>query len=145
MFLGSYKVKFRQKNRIAFPAKFRGKTGDVLYLTNWFEESILILGKEQWELFTKSLMGENTFLLSEVRELERFIFGGTFEVTLDREGRFVLPSLLKEHARVEDEAVFVGGAWYISMWDSKRYENYQGINRVQIKDKAMQAYKLLKK
>lgn len=145
MFLGTFNVKVRDKNRIAFPAKFRELTGDTLFITNWFENSLLLLSSKDWEIFTSNLFKENSFLLSQVRDLERYIYGGTFEVKLDKEGRFVLPPSLKKHAKIERDAVFVGGAWYISLWNSIVYENYQELNQLQIRDKAEKAYQQLRK
>lgn len=144
MFLGSYTVSVREKNRVAFPKKFREITGDSLFFTNWFENSILILSKIDWEKFTTKLLRENSFLLPQVRDIERFIYGGTFEIQLDSEGRFVVPQYLKEHAKLGSEAQFVGGAWYISLWDKKLYESYRDLNQIQIKEKAIKAYRELK-
>ena len=144
MFLGSFTVKVREKNRIAFPAKFREQTGDTLFITNWFEKSLLILSKKDWEKIIEDILEEGSFLVSEVRDLERFIFGGTFEVELDKEGRFVLPPALKEHIGLQKEAIFIGGAWYISLWDLTHYESYREINNLQIKDRATSVYKRIK-
>ncbi len=143
MFLGSYNVKLREKNRISFPAKFRELTGDSLFITNWFENSLLILGKEEWEKFTSNIFSQNTFLLSQVRDLERFIYGGTFEVNLDAEGRFVIPPFLKEHAKIGKEAIFVGGLWHISLWDVELYSSYRDLSSIQIKDTAEKVYQKL--
>lgn len=137
-------MRLREKNRIAFPVKFREITGDSLFITNWFENSLLILPRTDWELFNKKLFKENSFLLPQVRDLERFIFGGTFEIELDREGRFILPIFLKEHAKIQKEVQFVGGAWYISLWDKQLYQSYRDMTQIQLKDKAIEAYKQLK-
>jgi MraZ protein len=143
MFLGSYNVRLRDKNRISFPSKFRELTGDSLFITNWFENSLLILGKNDWEKFTTNIFKENSFLLPQVRDLERYIYGGTFEVRLDTEGRFVIPPFLKDHAKIGKNAVFVGGLWHISLWDEEVYNSYRDLNQIQIKDTAEKAYQKL--
>lgn len=143
MFLGSYKVRLRAKNRIAFPAKLRDLTGDTLFITNWFENSLIVLPKKDWENLTKDLFSEKSYLLPEVRELERFIMGGTFELNLDSEGRFILPSDLLKYAKIKDEVVFVGGMWYIQIWDQKLYESYRDLNKLQIKNNATIVYEKL--
>jgi len=145
MFLGSYSVKLRDKNRISFPSKFRELTGDSLFITNWFENSLLVLGKNEWEKFTTNIFKENSFLLSEVRDLERYIYGGTFEVELDSEGRFVIPPFLKEHAKIEKNAIFVGGLWHISLWDEEIYNSYRALNQIQIRTTAEKAYQKITK
>jgi len=145
MFLGSYSVKLRDKNRISFPSKFRELTGDSLFITNWFENSLLVLGKNEWEKFTTNIFKENSFLLSEVRDLERYIYGGTFEVELDSEGRFVIPPFLKEHAKIGKNAIFVGGLWHISLWDEEIYNSYRALNQIQIRTTAEKAYQKITK
>lgn len=144
MYLGTYTARLRDKNRIAFPAKLKILTGDTLYITNWFENSLIVLPKTGWEKLTRELFPKRGYLLPEVRDLERFILGGTFEVTLDEEGRFILPRNLLDHAKIGNEVVFVGGMWYIQLWDGKLYESYRGLNLLQIKNKAKDAYNTLK-
>lgn len=144
MYIGNYEVRLRAKNRLAFPSKFRKLTGDTLYITNWFEDSLIILSKKEWEKLTTDLLSVNSYLIPDVRDLERFIFGGSFEVNLDIEGRFVLPEYLKNYAKIDKEAVFIGGMWYISLWDLNKYESYRDMSRIQIKDKALRAYEKLK-
>ncbi|MDO8269267.1 MAG: hypothetical protein Q7T54_01185 [Candidatus Levybacteria bacterium] len=144
MFLGVHKVQVRAKNRIAFPAKLRKQTGDLLFVTNWFENSLLVLPKAKWDIVIKEVFDKASFLLPEVRDLDRFIFGGTFEVELDQEGRFILPKYLKEYAKIKKNAVFVGGMWYIQLWDEKLFENHRIMNQLQIKQKAISLFKILK-
>ena len=87
------------------------------------------------EIFEKA-----SFLLPEVRDLDRFIYGGTYEVELDGEARFVLPAYLKEYAKIREEVVITGGAWYISIWDKARFESYRALNTLQVKEKAIKVF-----
>src|SRR5690349_8792737 len=112
MFLGIYEVRLRAKNRIAFPAKLRKATGDKLVLTNWFENRLMILSQKEWELLIKNVFEKASFLSKEIRDLDTFIFNGSFEVELDNEGRFVLPSYLKEYAKITKDVIITGGMWY---------------------------------
>jgi len=144
MFSGVYNVSVRAKNRIAFPAKFRSQTGDKLLITNWFEKSLLVLPKEKWEELVKEIFKKGSFLLPEVRDLDRFIYGGTFEVELDGEGRFVLPRYLKEYALIGKNAVFVGGMWYIELWDEMVFENHRALNQLQVSKKAEKVFETFK-
>ena len=140
MFLGIFTVRVRAKNRIAFPSKFRKQTGSTLFITNWFENSLLVLPKDKWEKLVGDVFEKASFLLPEVRDLDRFIYGGTFEVYLDDEGRFVLPKYLKEYAKIKDNVVFSGGMWYIQLWDRTLFENYRGISNITVRDKAIKVF-----
>lgn len=140
MYFGLYTVRLRAKNRLAFPARFTKETGKTLFITNWFENSLLVLPKDKWEELVGQIFEKATFLLPEVRDLDRFIYGGTYEVELDGEARFVLPASLKEYAHIENEVVIFGGAWYISIWDKARFESYRALTTMQVKDKAIKVF-----
>lgn len=140
MFIGLYEVRLRAKNRIAFPARLRKITGDKLTLTNWFDNSIIALPTKDWEILVKDIFEKASLLLPETRDLDRFIYGGTFEVELDSEGRFVLPGYLKEYAHIQEEIVITGGYWHITMWDGRTFESYRDLNKLQVKDKATKVF-----
>lgn len=140
MYIGLYSVRLRAKNRLAFPAKFTKITGNSLFITNWFEDSLLVLPKEKWKELVNEIFDKASFLLPEVRDLDRFIYGGTYEVELDGEARFVLPASLKEYAHIEEEVIITGGAWYISIWDKARFESYRALASIQVKDKAIKVF-----
>lgn len=140
MYFGLYSVRLRAKNRLAFPAKLKKETGNTLLVTNWFENSLLVLPKKEWEALVTEIFEKASFLLPEVRDLDRFIYGGTYEVELDGEARFVLPAYLKEYAKIREEVVRTGGAWYISIWDKARFESYRALNTLQVKEKAIKVF-----
>lgn len=140
MYFGLYTVRLRAKNRLAFPAKLKRETGNTLLVTNWFENSLLVLPKREWEALVTEIFEKASFLLPEVRDLDRFIYGGTYEVELDGEARFVLPAYLKEYAKIQEEVVIAGGAWYISIWDKACFESYRALNTLQVKEKAVKVF-----
>jgi len=144
MYVGCYKSLCRGKNRIAFPARLRKQTGDSLYITNWFEQSLMILPKSAWEKLIQETFNGASFLTPEARDLDRFIFGGSYEVELDREGRFVLPAYLKEYSRISKDVIFTGGMWYIQLWDLKAFEDMRALTAMQIKNKAVTIFENLK-
>jgi MraZ protein len=145
MYFGLYTVRLRAKNRLAFPAKLKKETGNTLLITNWFENSLLVLPKNEWEQLVKDIFEKASFLLPDVRDLDRFIYGGTYEVELDGEARFVLPAYLKEYAQIKDEVVITGGAWYITLWDKAHFEAYRALNTMQVKDKAVKVFENITK
>lgn len=140
MFVGRYTSKCKDKNRIVFPQKFKIETGNSLLITNWFENSLMILPNTLWEEVVEGIFKDTSLLLPDVREMDRFIFGGTYNIELDAEGRFVLPLFLKEHAKINRDVIFIGGMWYIQLWDESIFENYQTLISLQIKEKAIRVF-----
>lgn len=123
MYLGRFEVQVEAKNRVAFPSRFRDEIGKNLLIANWFEQSIIILKKNDVEGFLTEVRNKSV-LDRDVRDIERFIFGGMEEVTLDKQGRFVVPAFLRTHAQIKKKVTFIGAQRHIELWDTDIWENY---------------------
>jgi len=55
------------------------------------------------------------------RSYNRRLFGGAYEASLDKMGRILIPSFLRDYAGVTDEAVVVGLNTYIEVWNPERW------------------------
>lgn len=145
MYLGQYDARIGEKNRVAFPKKFRELAGSTLIITNWFENALAIFAKNFWETLAREHLQVDSFLVPDARELTRFIFAGASELMLDDQGRFILPEHLKQYGRIEKDAVFIGVGNYIELWDEALWGNYRGFTRVQIKELARRVAEYPKK
>ncbi|MBU3934336.1 MAG: division/cell wall cluster transcriptional repressor MraZ, partial [Candidatus Omnitrophica bacterium] len=54
----------------------------------------------------------------------RLYFSGACEITLDRQGRVLIPRYLKEYAGIERQVVVVGIANRIEIWSQKRWKEF---------------------
>lgn len=140
MYLGFYTSKCTHKNQLTFPSKLKEKTGKRLLITNWFENSLIILPEEKGEAILNKAIENASSLLPEARDLTRFLYGNAVTVELDSKNRFVLPRGLREYARILHEAVFLGVNERIEIWDRKVYENYGKIREIQIRETAINHY-----
>lgn len=62
---------------------------------------------------------------SEERDaFETMIFGGSFQLAFDKEGRVSLPDELIEHAGFDSQICFVGKGEVFEMWNLEEFENY---------------------
>ncbi|MBN1169200.1 hypothetical protein JXA63_04900 [Candidatus Woesebacteria bacterium] len=128
MLIGQYKSKLTDKDRISVPKKIREELGDDLVLARWYENCLILVSKEGWENLLERLTGGKGLITSPVRDIDRFILASGFEVELDSQGRFVLPELLKEHASIEVEAVFLALGDRVEIWSAdKWFEQEQNI------------------
>ncbi len=125
MLIGQYEGKIGAKNRIAFPKKFREVLGDSLIITLGYENSLIIVSEKNWKSLLEGTEGR-PFIQSETRETQRFLLGGASNVTVDNKGRFIIPSYLREFAKIEDEIIFLGLSRYVEIWDKKRWIEYRG-------------------
>ena len=58
------------------------------------------------------------------RAFQRFLFGTAFEIELDRQGRLVVPAVLREWAGLEGEAVVIGSRDHLELWAPARWSAY---------------------
>lgn len=124
MLLGQYVGKVGLKGRIAFPKKFREILGDKLIITVGYENSLIVVSQQSWKALLEGTEGK-PFTVEPARQTQRFILGGASNIIIDSKGRFILPSYLREYAKIADEIIFVGLSRYVEIWDKKRWEVYR--------------------
>lgn len=126
MIIGEYRQKLTERNRIAFPSKFREVLGNKLIVSKGYEGCLLVMSPDQWNaLVSDSISGP--FVSGLVRDSARFLFGSATEIELDSQGRFVIPQYLMEYSNFSSEGVFLGlgrwvELWSLSEWDKKKKE-----------------------
>lgn len=124
MYLGQYESTCSAKNQVYYPSKLKAETGSELFITNWFEYSLLVLPYKDGERVTGLLSNEAVTLLPEGRRLQRYLYSNASKVKVNEEGRFTLPQHLKEHALIQKEIVFRGVGDRIELWSRESYERY---------------------
>lgn len=123
MLIGQYGATIGDKNRIAFPKKFKDELGNKLIITQGFEGSLIVVSQDSWKSLLEGTEGMPLTNFS-TRETQRFLLGTATEVHLDEKGRFVLPIHLKEYGNLSDEIVFLGISRYVEIWDKKKWEEH---------------------
>ena len=71
--------------------------------------------------------------MSSIRKIKRFFISGAQEVEVDKQGRILLPSVLREHASLEKDVVFAGVGGHVEIWDKSRWDEisaYDDINDI---------------
>ena len=120
MFMGEYNHTIDSKGRIIVPSKFREALGDTFVLTCGLDGCLFVYPNSEWESFlTKlsSLPGSK-----EARQLQRYFLAGATECEVDKQGRILIPTKLRNAAKLEKEVVFVGILSKIEIWSKERWE-----------------------
>jgi len=128
MLIGQYSSKLTDKNRIAVPKKIRDEVGDEMVIAKWYEGCLVLVSKEKWQNLINRLVGFGKIIISPVRDIDRFIMASAFEVSLDRQGRFVLPEELRKYANVLDEVVFIGLGDRVEIWAIEAWSKLEEIS-----------------
>ena len=116
MFMGEYSHTIDAKGRIIVPVKFRESLGDNFVVTKGLDNSLLVSTKAYLQMFEEKL---RTLPLTnkDARKFTRFFLAGAAEMEVDKQGRILIPSVLREFAALEKDVVFVGVGSRIEIWN----------------------------
>ena len=121
MLIGSFKNNIGDKNRVAFPIKFKNELGSSLIVTKGYENCLIIVDKSKFSGLMNSIK-DVPFVNSGLRDTKRFLIGSAQEIELDKQGRFVIPPDLKKYASLGNECVFIGLVDWIELWDKSIWD-----------------------
>ncbi len=125
MFRGINAIHIDEKGRLAIPTGYRealGGEGSSLVVTIDTEETCLLLYvREQWQMIEDRLQQLPSFNAA-ARRIQRLLMGHATDVTLDKQGRFLLPPLLREYAQLEKRVVMIGQGNKFEVWDDALWQ-----------------------
>ena len=121
MFMGEYNHSIDAKGRLIIPSKFRDTLGDEFVVTKGLEGCLFVFEKYDFETFMDKL-NEKSDLEAKVRKIKRFFISGAQEMEPDKQGRMLVPPVLREYAGLEKEVVFAGVGGHIEIWDKAIWE-----------------------
>lgn len=116
MFLGRYSHSIDSKSRLTIPARYRAALDSGAYVVQGFERNLMVYTTDAFQRLAQRA-DTHTMTDPEVRAMRRLMFGGAREVSLDSAGRILLPSFLKDYAKLGLDAVIVGAGEYFEIWD----------------------------
>ncbi len=123
MFIGEYQHTLDNKGRIIMPSKFRTGLGEDFVITKGLDNCLFVYPKNEWEVIENKLK-ELPLTNRDARAFVRFFFSGASEVSLDKQGRVLIPANLREHSKLEKDAIIIGVATRLEVWSKDLWENY---------------------
>ena len=121
MLLGYYTANIDEKWRLAVPYRIRREFGKELVVARWYEGCLLLVARDYWQEMVSRLTGNQLATLS-ARDTDRFLLAGSFEIQLDKQGRFVVPQGLRIYAHLDNEVIFAGLGDKAEIWSKKNWE-----------------------
>ena len=123
MFIGEHQHSLDEKGRIIIPSKFRADLGVEFVMTKGLDNCLFVYPKDEWHILEENL---KTLPLTnkDARAFVRFFFSGASESTLDKQGRVLIPANLRDHSKLDKEAVIIGVSTRIEIWSKDQWENY---------------------
>ncbi len=123
MFIGEYQHTLDTKGRIIIPAKFREELGDVFIMTKGLDNCLFIYPKDEWKVLEDKLK-LLPLTRKDARAFVRFFFSGATECELDKQGRILIPGNLREHCKLDKDAVVIGVSNRVEVWSKEEWDSY---------------------
>lgn len=120
MLKGEYEYTLDDRGRLVMPPRFRGPMGERFVATRGFDGCVVLYPLLEWQRVEAKLAAEPL----ENRRLVRYLLGSAVECELDRQGRFLLPQPLRDHAAIQRDAVVVGLVNKVEVWSKERWHAY---------------------
>ena len=118
---GEYQHTLDAKGRLFIPAKLREQLGDSFVVTKGLDECLFVYPQEAWEELEQKI---RQLPMSKSRSLQRFFLSSAADVTVDRQGRIVIPPVLRSYAKLERDVVVIGVGERAELWDARRWNAY---------------------
>ncbi len=125
-FSGKYYCSVDSKGRVMIPARFRAilqnnYSSNKIYVTNaYFDKCLLLYPIEEWQRLEEKVrsLPQNK---RSVKTFRRTVIASAHECELDRQGRLLIPSALREDADINGELVVVGQIEKIEIWNRQKW------------------------
>ena len=85
-----------------------------------------MLTLNEWKKVAQRL-SEGSFLQSDNRSFNRFIFGGAVEVDVDAQGRVLIPEFLAKRAGLKSKVALIGVDSRVEIWNEKTWNEYKQV------------------
>lgn len=127
-FIGDYHCKVDEKGRVLLPSTFKKQLLPAdqerfVVKKDIYEKCLVLYPLSEWER-QNQIIRENTNPYNrEHSQFLREFFKGTAEVSLDSNGRLLLPKRLLDLIEGDKEMVLAGQFGKIEIWSKEKYES----------------------
>ena len=124
MFLGHHPVQLKNSNRITLPEAWRAQIPDGIYLTQGFDQNLLLVTAEAFKQIYEHVSALNiTDPLA--RLLQRVFLGSAGYLELEEDGVIAVPKSLMNYAQLKRRAMLVGQGEYLEIWSPAKWSEQE--------------------
>ena len=128
LFISTFTNKIDAKGRVSVPSQFRASlvnenfSGMVVY-ESFINDSIEGCDLSRIKKLSDSIDDLDPY--SEERDaFATTVLGGSTQLSIDGDGRVIIPESLRKTAKIKDLAVFVGKGSTFEIWNPEKFESY---------------------
>lgn len=128
-FRGINSINMDAKGRLAIPKRYResieeASDSQLVATIDLHSPCLLLYTMDEWEVIERKLMSLPN-MDPQARLVQRLLLGHASEMEMDAQGRILLPSLLREHAKLDKNVILLGQGnkfelWSQDAWDASR-------------------------
>jgi MraZ protein len=124
MFRGRFVHTIDSKGRMSIPSGFRAelehRSDRAPIVTTGFE-CLHLYPYEDWREVERRIV-DNATEDADVQAYQRMMISGAAECPIDKQGRMLIPPILREHAGLGREVTIAGVGPRIEIWDKDRFD-----------------------
>jgi MraZ protein len=129
MLIGEYEHSLDSKGRMILPAKIREDLGDKFIITKGLDGCLFGFSENEWKNFEEKLK-QLPLTNKNARDFVRFFLSGAVVAETDKQGRFLIPSNLREYATLDKETVVTGVGTRIEIWEKNKWKKYNSTENI---------------
>ena len=132
MFYGEFLHTIDRKGRLILPVKFRESAKsnfiEKFFITRGLDKCLFMFPEDEWRLQEQKFK-TMSFTKAEYRRFNRLYFSGAIELLVDKQGRILIPSYLKDYASIKKDVYIIGVSNRIEIWDRENWKEYYSVSR----------------
>lgn len=123
MFMGQYSHNIDDKGRLIMPSKFREQLGKEFVMTKGQDGCLYVYPLDEWKKIAERIqsMPINN---NEGRRFMRVFFSSAASLELDKQGRVLIPQMLRNFADINRDVELIGSVGHIEIWDRDKWQAY---------------------
>lgn len=131
-FRGKYDHTVDDKGRLSFPSRFREvlrlHESEVLVVIPW-DNHLRAYPLAEWEVLENKLKAEDPQQSGDLEKIIRYFESESFECVLDKQGRILLPPVLRNEIGLKRDIVLIGMIDRVEIWDGDTWNEERAVSR----------------
>ena len=123
LLLGTYTPQIDAKGRMALPAKFRAQLGQGLVMARGQERCVYLLPFDEFRRIASQIQRVSVGNKA-AREYLRVFLSGAVDQQPDKQGRVLVPQMLRDYANLGSDVVVIGVGTRAELWNKDTWESY---------------------
>lgn len=121
--MGEYQHQLDEKGRLIIPARFREELGSPFVATRGLDRCLFAFPAAEWAKVEEKLRAL-PLTQADARAFVRLMMAGAAPVEVDRAGRALLPTHLRQYASLQRDVVVLGVGNRVEIWDRGVWDEY---------------------